>query len=138
MLAEEDLDVVSVCTPSLLHRDHVVDAARSAASPDVIWCEKPIASSVSDAEEMVALCDETDTELVVNHSFRFTDKLQTLRSLVQDEDSLGHVHLSPRSSGWKFVAQLDAPTRHARVPPRPTRGASERLHLRRERSGRSA
>jgi len=92
MLAEEDLDVVSVCTPSLLHRDHVVDAARSAASPDVIWCEKPIASSVSDAEEMVALCDETDTELVVNHSFRFTDKLQTLRSLVQDEDLLGHVH----------------------------------------------
>jgi len=41
MLAEEDLDVVSVCTPSLLHRDHVVDAARSAASPDVICVRNP-------------------------------------------------------------------------------------------------
>lgn len=92
MLAAEDLDVVSVCTPSLLHHDHVVDAARSTADPDVIWCEKPIASSVADAERMIDACDDTDTELVVNHSFRFTDKLQRLRTLVQEEDLLGEVH----------------------------------------------
>ncbi|WP_336037227.1 Gfo/Idh/MocA family protein [Halobacterium yunchengense] len=92
MLAAEDLDVVSVCTPSFLHRDHVVDAARSAASPSVVWCEKPIASRVTDANEMVAVCEETDTELVVNHSFRFTDKLQRLRALVQEEGILGDVH----------------------------------------------
>ncbi|MFC6823714.1 Gfo/Idh/MocA family protein [Halopelagius fulvigenes] len=91
ILEAEDLDVVSVCTPSFLHRDHVVDAARSDANPDVIWCEKPIASSVSDAEEMVSACAETDTELVVNHSFRFTDKLRRLRELVVEEDILGDV-----------------------------------------------
>ncbi|NHN49413.1 Gfo/Idh/MocA family oxidoreductase [Halostella sp. JP-L12] len=92
MLAEEDLDVVSVCTPSYLHRDHVVDAARSAADPDVIWCEKPIASSVSDAEEMIEACDDAGAELVVNHSFRFTDKLRRLHELVRDDDLLGEVH----------------------------------------------
>ena len=92
MLAAEDLDLVSVCTPSYLHADHVVDAAESAAEPGLIWCEKPIASSVSDAEEMVAVCDETDTELLVNHSFRFTTKLQQLRDLIQSEDLLGDVH----------------------------------------------
>jgi predicted dehydrogenase len=92
MLAEEDLDVVSVCTPSFLHHEHAVDAARSAADPDVIWCEKPIASSVSDAEEMITICHETDTELVVNHSFRFTNKLQKLRALVQEEGLLGEIH----------------------------------------------
>ncbi|SFG92298.1 Predicted dehydrogenase [Halopelagius inordinatus] len=92
MLEAEELDVVSVCTPSFLHRDHVVDAARSAADPDVVWCEKPIASQVSDAEEMVSVCAETDTELVVNHSFRFTDKLRRLRELVVEEDVLGDVH----------------------------------------------
>ncbi|QLH84971.1 Gfo/Idh/MocA family protein [Halosimplex pelagicum] len=92
MLENEDLDVVSVCTPSFLHNQHVVDAAQSAASPDIIWCEKPIASSVSDGEEMIEACDETDTELVVNHSFRFTTKYQRLRQLVQEEDLLGEVH----------------------------------------------
>ncbi len=92
MLAAEDLDVVSVCTPSFLHHRHTVDAARSAADPDVVWCEKPIAASVTDAEEMIDVCEETDTELVINHSFRFTDKLQQLASLIHNEDILGEVH----------------------------------------------
>jgi predicted dehydrogenase len=92
MLAAEDLDVISVCTPSFLHHEHVVDTARSAADPDVIWCEKPIASQVGAAEEMIAVCDETDTELLVNHSFRFTDKIRRLRELVVEEDLLGEVH----------------------------------------------
>lgn len=84
MLAAEDLDVVSVCTPTFLHREHVVDTVRSDAAPDVVWCEKPIASSVADAEAMCEACAETDTELVVNHSFRFTDKLRTLKEQVDD------------------------------------------------------
>jgi predicted dehydrogenase len=58
MLEELDLDAVSVCSPTFLHHDHFVDAAQSAAAPDVIWCEKPIASSVSDAEEMVEELDD--------------------------------------------------------------------------------
>ena len=91
MLAEEALDVVSVCTPSFLHHRHVLDAARSAADPDVIWCEKPVASSVSDANEMVEVCAETDTELLVNHSFRFTEKLQRLRALLREENLVGEV-----------------------------------------------
>jgi predicted dehydrogenase len=92
MLESEDLDVVSVCTPSYLHHRHVVDAAESAADPDVVWCEKPIASSVSDAEEMVEVCEERDVELLVNHSFRFTEKLQRLHELVHEEGLLGEVH----------------------------------------------
>ena len=92
MLEAENLDIVSVCTPSMLHHEHVVDAARSPADPDVIWCEKPIASSVTDAREMCAVCADTDTELVINHSFRFTDKLRTLRRLIAEERLLGEVH----------------------------------------------
>ena len=92
MLAAEDLDVISVCTPSFLHCEHVVDAARSDADPSLIWCEKPIATSVSDAEAMIDACEETDTELLVNHSFRFTEKLQQLRDLIREEDLLGEVH----------------------------------------------
>jgi len=102
MLEAEDLDVVSVCTPSYLHHRHVVDAARSRADPAVIWCEKPIASSVTDAEEMTAACRETDTELLVNHSFRFTEKLRRLRTLVQEEGLLGDV----RAVGTQFRMEL--------------------------------
>jgi predicted dehydrogenase len=92
MLAQESLDVVSVCTPSSLHHDHVVDAAESDANPAVIWCEKPIAASVSGADDMIDTCQSTGTELLVNHSFRFTEKIQHLRQLLLDGQLLGDVY----------------------------------------------
>lgn len=92
MLEAENLDVVSVCTPSFLHYRHVLDAAQSSAGPAVIWCEKPIASCVSHAHEMITTCENTGTELLVNHSFRFTEKLQQLRTLIRDEGLVGEVH----------------------------------------------
>jgi len=79
MLASEDLDVVSICSPTYLHHRHVLDTAQSTAEPDMIWCEKPIASNVTDAAEMSQACTERGIELIINHSFRFTDKMLTLR-----------------------------------------------------------
>lgn len=84
MFEAEDLDIVSVCTPTYLHHEHVIDAALSPASPSVIWCEKPIASGVADAEEIISVCNGEDIDLVVNHSFRFTEKIQKLRSHLKD------------------------------------------------------
>lgn len=89
MLAAEDLDVVSVCTPALFHREHVVDAAE--AEVDAILCEKPIASSLGEATEMIEVCDATDTHLVVNYTLRFTEKFQQLRELVRSGEALGDV-----------------------------------------------
>lgn len=51
---------------------------------------------------MVSSCEETDTELVVNHSFRFTDKLRRLRELVVEGDILGDV----RSVGTQYRMEL--------------------------------
>jgi predicted dehydrogenase len=41
---------------------------------------------------MIDACDRSGTELVVNHSFRFTEKLQRLHDLVHEEGILGDVH----------------------------------------------
>jgi predicted dehydrogenase len=90
MLRTEELDVVSVCTPTVYHADHTIDAARI-GTPDVIWCEKPIASRLSDAHEMIEACETAGAELVINHSFRFTTKLQQLQQLVYKEGLLGDV-----------------------------------------------
>ncbi len=92
MLAAESLDVVSVCTPSSLHGTHVVDVAKSPNPPSVIWCEKPIASSIKDASRMIDICEGAGVELVVNHSFRFTEKLERLRELIVQDNLLGEIH----------------------------------------------
>jgi len=86
-----NLDVVSVCTPSLYHHQHVLDIASLDDPPGVILCEKPIATSVKDAEEMVAACQEAEIELVINHSFRFTEKLRCLKTLLNEEGLIGEI-----------------------------------------------
>lgn len=91
LLAAEDLDVVSVATPSFLHHDHVIDAANSNADPDVVWAEKPIATSVSDADDMVEVCAEADVELVVNHIRRFGTPYRTLETLITEDKVIGDV-----------------------------------------------
>lgn len=96
LLATEDLDVVTVATPTFLHNQHVLDAARSSAAPDVVWVEKPIAGSVSEADEMLDACADADVELVVNHARRFGDAYQTLRAMIQSGDlgTIRSIHIS--------------------------------------------
>ncbi|MEF8820645.1 MAG: Gfo/Idh/MocA family oxidoreductase [Halovenus sp.] len=84
MIAAEDLDALSVTTPSFLHHDHVVDAAQAANAPDVIWCEKPIALNVADAQAMLDACAEAGTELVINHMRRFSESYTALREMIDD------------------------------------------------------
>lgn len=99
MLHSEDLDVVAVCTPTTLHEDQTVDAARSEADPDVIFVEKPISTSVRAAENMVESCEETDTELLVNHTRRFIPEVQRLRSLIDRDEIVGDI--TAINTQWK-------------------------------------
>lgn len=91
MLAAEDLDIVSVCTPTYLHHEHVIDAAEAASPPDVIWCEKPLASGVRHGERMVEACADNDTELLVNHTSRFSQAVNEVRTHIRDDEVLGDV-----------------------------------------------
>jgi len=91
LLAAEELDAVSIATPSFLHHDHVLDAIDSTADPDVIWCEKPIATSVTEADEMVAACEEAGVDIVIDHQQRFRSAYRELRRLLVDERLLGDV-----------------------------------------------
>jgi len=100
MLAAEDLDVVSVCTPTFLHAEHGIDAVEAVA-PDVLWCEKPIAASVSDAEDLVAACEGAGTDLLVNHVRRFDPAYRALRDAL-DEGLLGDV----RAMNSQFKQEL--------------------------------
>lgn len=103
MLADERLDVVSVATPAGFHHEHVLDAARAADGPAVVVCEKPIATTVGAAEEMVAACEAAGVELVVNHSRRFATALGTLRELLHERDLLGELRAAHLAVGPELL-----------------------------------
>jgi predicted dehydrogenase len=81
MLAEEKLDILSVCTWSDTHRE-IVEAAVEAGIKTV-FCEKPLAPGPEDAYAMVTRCKEAGVLLMVNHSRRFDRFHREVRSYIE-------------------------------------------------------
>merc|ERR1712096_151935 len=69
MLAEARLDIVTVATSDHKHADLVVDAAQAGAKG--IFCEKPMATSMADADRMLSATDANDTILSIDHTRRW-------------------------------------------------------------------
>lgn len=68
MLKRERIDVLSVATPDHLHAQIVVDAAEGGVRG--IFCEKPIATSLADADRMIEACDRHGAVIAIDHTRR--------------------------------------------------------------------
>ena len=69
MLEKEKPDVVSVCVPNCFHKQYTIMALRAGAN---VLCEKPLAVTYADAEEMYAVAREEGKVLMACQSMRFT------------------------------------------------------------------
>jgi UDP-N-acetylglucosamine 3-dehydrogenase len=76
MLAEEELDLVSVVAPTSLHLPAVLAALRSGAN---VLVEKPIAATREEAIEMIATAGEAGRMLTVGHIERFNPAIRELK-----------------------------------------------------------
>lgn len=88
MLAASRLDVLSVCTPDHAHAEIVVDACRAGVRG--IFCEKPIATSLADADRMIAAASASGTVLSIDHTRRWRPLYLTARQLIR-EGQIGEV-----------------------------------------------
>jgi predicted dehydrogenase len=82
MLAAERLDILSVCTRSNTH----LDVIRSAVDWGVkaIFCEKPIADTLGDADAVISICAERNVLLMVDHQRRFDPFHQQIAALLRN------------------------------------------------------
>ena len=83
MLAEEDLDIVSVCVPASFHADIVVGSAES-GEVDAIHCEKPMATTWADCNRMVETCDRHNVQLTIDNQRRFGAPFRKAKTLLDD------------------------------------------------------
>jgi len=96
ILADPEVDAVSVCTPNLMHSIISIDALRADKH---VLCEKPAARILSEALEMQKVQHETGKILNIGVVNRFNDQVNRIREYIQ-EGKLGevyHVYLSFRS-----------------------------------------
>jgi predicted dehydrogenase len=85
MLDVEDVDAVCVCVPHDLH----LDVARAAVAADAhLLMEKPIATTLDDADQMIALVGGAGLTMMIGFVHRFRQEVLEAKRLV-DEGALG-------------------------------------------------
>ena len=89
MLASADLDIVTVATGDNAHADLVVDSANTGVRG--IFCEKPLATNLADADRMLAACAANDTIFSVDHTRRWQPNWTHAWHLIHDEGVIGVV-----------------------------------------------
>jgi predicted dehydrogenase len=68
LLRDEELDFVDIASAPHLHREHVLAAAERGLH---VLCQKPFATSVDEAREMIAACETAGVRCVVNENWRW-------------------------------------------------------------------
>jgi UDP-N-acetyl-2-amino-2-deoxyglucuronate dehydrogenase len=96
LLIESDADMVILCTPSGLHPEQTVSAARAGKH---IMTEKPMATRWQDALAMVKACDEARKRLFVVKQNRRNATLQLLKRAVE-EKRFGRIYMVHLNVFW--------------------------------------
>jgi len=81
MIAREQLDIIAVVTPDDRHADIVVAAAN--AGIPAIMCEKPLATTLADADRMIAAVDANGTRMTVEHTRRWDPYYHQVKALIE-------------------------------------------------------
>ena len=80
LLAAEQVDVVDICLPNYQHHEACLKAAE--ANKHVI-CEKPLALTLEQADEMIAACESRNLKLMYAEELCFAPKYERVRALVE-------------------------------------------------------
>jgi UDP-N-acetyl-2-amino-2-deoxyglucuronate dehydrogenase len=96
MLEKEQVDLVALCTPSGIHPDQAVLAAKHNVH---VMTEKPMATRWNDGLRMVKACDDAGVRLFVVKQNRRNTTLQLLKRAVT-EKRFGKIHMVQLNVFW--------------------------------------
>ena len=81
LLANPEIDAVSVCAANYAHAELAIQAMKAGKH---VLCEKPMAITLSDCEEMVRVSEETGKFLMIGHNQRLTRAHMLAKQLLAD------------------------------------------------------
>lgn len=115
LLTDKNVDGIVVMTPTKLHRDVVIDAARAGKA---IFCEKPLSLAIDDAEAMKAAVEKSGVFFQLGFMRRFDagyaaakkkiaegaiGKPCVFKSTSKDKERPSLDYLRPENSGGLFI-----------------------------------
>ncbi len=105
LIADPEVDVVSVTTPNQFHAEMAIAALEAGKH---VWCEKPMAPALADAERMLAAQRSSGKVAVMGYNYIQNPVMRHIRSLL-DEGAIGTVNHVRVEMDEDFMADPEAP-----------------------------
>ncbi|WP_160670110.1 Gfo/Idh/MocA family oxidoreductase [Clostridium sp. C8-1-8] len=82
MIEKEQIDVITIATESGYHAEIAVYCMNKGIN---VICEKPMALSIKDADDMICCAEANNVKLAICHQNRFNSAIQLLRKAVEED-----------------------------------------------------
>ncbi|MHC4460212.1 MAG: Gfo/Idh/MocA family protein [Planctomycetota bacterium] len=93
MLAEDDIEMVTIAAPNYLHARMTIDAAESGKH---VVCEKPLCMTLEEADQMIETCKRKGVLLMYAEELFFTPKYVRAKQMA-DNGAFGKVYMVKQS-----------------------------------------
>lgn len=98
LCSREDIDAIIVASPNYLHKEPIIAAAKNKKH---IFCEKPIALTYKDCNDMVKIAKENGVIFMAGHIMNFMDGVRTVKKII-NEGLIGELlYAHSERNGWE-------------------------------------
>lgn len=104
-IADASIDMVAIATPNLLHAPIAIAALEAGK---VVYCEKPLATTIADSEAMTAAAAASGRPTAVGFTYLYNPMVALARELIADGE-IGEVTAFRGIHAEDFMASADAP-----------------------------
>lgn len=91
-----DIDVIYVVLPPSMHAEYTIRAANTGKH---VWCEKPMAPSVTECESMIKACVDNKVKLAIGYRCQHDPNIQAYMK-VGNERTFGQVKMVTSAAGY--------------------------------------
>ncbi|MDQ0229246.1 putative dehydrogenase [Metabacillus malikii] len=97
LLKVKEIDAVSICLPNDLHASVSIEALNAGKH---VLCEKPMATTSEEAEDMIEVAERNSKTLMIAHNQRFVPSHQKAKQLI-DSGEVGKIYSFRTSFGHR-------------------------------------
>jgi glucose-fructose oxidoreductase len=93
----DDIDVIYVVLPPSMHKEYVIRAANAGKQ---VWCEKPMALTEKECQEMIDACKKNKRSLAIGYRLQHEPNTQEYRRILKQK-LLGNVKSLDCAAGYR-------------------------------------
>lgn len=107
VIGRGDIDVVDICSPGYTHGPIALAAAKA---KKILFCEKPLANSLAEAEDMLKAAEENGCVHMICHNYRRAPAVTLAKQLI-DAGELGNIYHYRATYLQEWLHDPNSPTR---------------------------